>query len=285
MPTAKKSPATKKTVARNAAPAKKAVTPPALAKVAQNPAIAQKVSKTGAPKSVEAKRTAPVVTPAKGKRTDYEAMERDYRTGSFTDQELATKYGKSRQAVTKMAGAKGWKKDLTKAVREATRASLIADEATKKVAEQVAKGVMATVDTVQAAAETNKQVILGHRRDIAQARTLLNSMLSELQQVSLNPTKLHDLLEVLTGGDEMTAHQVAEARDALTDLQRLPSRILSVQRVAQAMTRLQMLERKAFGLDEPEQPPPVDEVADLSDEELDARIQARLANLDAKRAG
>lgn len=285
MPATKKSPAAKKKVARSAVPAKKAVTRPAPAKTAKKPAIAQKVSKTGAPKSLEAVPTAPAPTPAKGKRTDYEAMERDYRTGSFTDQELATKYGKSRQAVTKMAGAKGWKKDLTKAVREATRASLIAEEATKKVAEQVAKGVLATVDTVQAAAETNKQVILGHRRDIAAAKSLLNSMLSELQQVSVNPTKLQDLLEVLTGGDDMTAHQVAEARDAFADLQRLPSRILSVQRVAQAMTRLQMLERKAFGLDEPEQPPPVDEVGDLSDDELDARIQARLANLDATRAG
>lgn len=285
MPAAKKSPAAKKKVARKAVPAKKAATKPTPAKQAKKPAIAQKVGKTGARTSIEAVLAAPVATPAKGKRTDYEAMERDYRTGSFTDQELASKYGKSRQAVTKMAGAKGWKKDLTKAVREATRASLIADEATKKVAEQVAKGVMATVDTVQAAAETNKQVILGHRKDIAQARSLLNSMLSELQQVTVNPGKLQDLLEVLVSSEDMTQNQVAEARSTLSDLTKLPTRIMAVQRIAQAMSRFQSMERTAFGLDEPEQPPPVDEVGDLSDEELDARIQARIDRLNSTRAG
>jgi hypothetical protein len=278
--TAKKAPVT----ARSAAGKAVGVVKPT-PKQAAKPLIAQKIGRTGAPKSVERKQSAPVGTPAKGKRTDYEAMERDYRTGSFTDQELGDKYGKSRQAINKMAKEKGWQKDLSEAVRKATRASLIAEVAAKKVAEQVDRGCAATVDTVLAAAETNKQVILGHRKDIAQARTLLNSMLSELQQVTVNPGRLQDLLEVLVSGDEMTQNQVADARSTLSDLTKLPTRILSVQRIAQAMARFQAMERTAFGLDEPEQPPPVDEVGDLSDEELDARIQERLARIDQKREG
>lgn len=213
---------------------------------------------------------------AKGTRPDYQAVERDYRTGSFTDQELADKYKRSRQAITKMAKVKGWKKDLTAAVRQATRASLIAEVATKKVAEQVAEGSKATIDTVLAAAETNKQVILGHRQDISRARNLLNGMLTELHQVSVNPSKLQDLLEVLVGGDEMTATQVADARSAFTDLSKLPTRILSVQRIAQAMTRLQSMERTAFGLDDDVPPQLDDEFTELSDEELDRRTEELL---------
>jgi hypothetical protein len=262
---------------------------PKPSKLAKKPAVAQKTGKNGAPKSIEraprgpaqAPQTLAAPEPVKRRRADWEAIERDYRTGKFTDQELADKHGNvvSRQAITKMAKVRHWQKDLSDAVRKATNAKLIAAEAEKKVAEQVAKGCEATVDAVLAAAELNKQVILSHREDLKAARGLTSAMLNELQQVSVNPGKLRDLLEVLTGGEDMTAAQVADARAALADLQRLPSRILSVQRLATAMARLQTMERTAYGLDNPEQPPPVDELADLSDEELDARINERLARL------
>lgn len=219
---------------------------------------------------------------AKGTRTDFEAMERDYRTGAFTDQELATKFGKSRQAITKMAKAKGWKKDLTTAVRQATRASLIADEATKKVAEQVAKGSNATINTVLAVAETNKQVILNHRADITEARDLTLSMLNELKAVTINPAKMRDLLEILVGGDDMTETQIAEARAAFNEVTRLPTRILSVQRLSQAMSRLQLLERKAFGLDDEEDPAS----AELAKTTMtEAQRASRLASIIAKARG
>lgn len=272
MATAKKKPAAKKP-----------------ARLAKKTANAPKRGKKQPPKSIEAAphEPAPVKSklaakePVKRRRMDWEACERDYRTGKFTDQELADKFGNvvSRQAITKMAKVKGWQKDLSDAVRRATNAKLIAAEAEKKVAEQVAKGCTATVDAVVAAAEVNKQVIIGHRKEIETGRKLVSAMLNELQQVTVNPAKLQDLLEVLTGGDEMTAADVADARQAFNDLQRLPNRILSVQRLATAMARLQSMERTAFGLDDPEQPPPVDEVGDLSDDELDRRIGERLERL------
>lgn len=262
MATAKKKPATVKPRARSAvakpAPAKK----PAASKAKAKPE-----------------------TPAKGKRPDYEAMARDYRTGTFTDEELGIKYGRSRQAVTKMAKVKGWQKDLSKAVRQATSAALIAEAAKEKVAEQVAEGSAATLDAVLISAETNKQVILGHRKDIAAAQQLCSAMFNELSQVTVNPRKLQDLLEVLTGGDDMTEAQIADARLALSDLTKLPTRSLAFQRLSQSMVRLQAMQRVAFGLDDPEQPPPVDEAADLSDEELDARINERLNRIQSRRQG
>lgn len=258
MATAKKKPATQKPVARSA------------------PAPRGKAKPAPPPKA-----PAKPAAPAKGKRCDYEAVERDYRTGTFTDQELGDKYGKSRQAITKMAKVRGWKKDLSVAVRQVTKALVIAEAAKEKVAEQVAKGSAATLDGVLAAATTNAQVILKHRKDIVTANTLLNNMMGELQQVTVNPAKLQELMEVLTGAEDMTHEQVAEARAAFADLQRLPNRILSIQRISQAMARLQALERTAFGLDEPEQPPPPDEAGDLSDEELEARILERTQRIQA----
>lgn len=212
----------------------------------------------------------------KGTRTDYEAVERDYRTGSFTDQELATKYGKSRQAITKMAKVKGWKKDLTTAVRQATRAALIAEEATKKVAELVASGSKATVDAVVVAAETNRQVILGHRDDIRRARQLTNALLGELELITVSPGSVNRIVEVLQADEQLTAKETLEARAALSDLMKLPARILSAQRLAQVMGRLQPLERRAFGLDDDVPPPPEDELTELSDEELARRTEELL---------
>lgn len=237
-------------------------------------------AKKGAP----AKKAAPKAAPApelKRRRADWEAIERDYRTGKFTDQELADKHGNviTRQAISKMAKVKGWQKDLSVAVRAATKAKLIAEAAQAKVAEQVARGCEATTDTVLAVAEVNKQVILAHREDIRATRALTNAMLAELGATTTGRERLHALLELVAKDADATPAQILEARQALAELTRLPNRILSVNRLVQAMGRLQQLERTAFGLDEPEQPPPVDEMADLSDEELERRIEERLERL------
>ena len=251
-------------------------------KPAAKPEVAQKSSKTGARTSAKAQPRASAPAPAaKKRRADWEAIERDYRTGKFTDQELADKHGNvvSRQAITKMAKKRGWQKDLSTAVRQATKAKLIADEAQKKVAEQVAKGCAATTDTVLVVAEMNKRVILAHREDISRARNLTNNLLTELEVTTTRRDQLHTVLDVVANDAKATATQIGEARLALAEISRLPTRILSAGRLAQAMGRLQQLERTAFGLDEPEQPAPVDEMADLSDEELQQRIEERLARL------
>lgn len=249
----------------------------------KKPVGAQNLGKSKALASMKAAPCASAVTPAAvepppRRRADYQAIERDYRTGAFTDQELADKYGNvvSRQAITKMAKVKGWKKDLTVAVRQATRAALIAEEATKKVAFQVAQGSKATVDAVVAAAETNRRVILEHRDDIRRARQLSNQLLEELVLITVAPSKITKLVDVLQADEQLTASETLEARQALGDLMKLPARILSAQRLAQVMGRLQPLERRAFGLDDDVPPPPDDELTELSDEELDRRTEELL---------
>lgn len=166
------------------------------------------------------------------RRADWEAIERDYRTGQFSDQELADKHGNviSRQAISKRAKLQGWQKDLSVEVRRATKAKLIAEQVAEKVAEEVAAKVAksgnATIDAVLAAAETNKQVVLGHRRDIAKLTSLTMSLVGQLE----------------TAASETDAAK------------RLPigELVLTAQRASQAVAKLQAAERVAFGLDEPE---------------------------------
>jgi len=93
-------------------------------------------------------------------RIDWEAVERDYRTGKFTLRELAEKHGCTHQAIDKRAKKHAWTKDLNDVIRQATDAAL--------VAEMVASSGQAVANTVIAVAEMNKQIIIGQRKRIAQ---------------------------------------------------------------------------------------------------------------------
>ena len=194
----------------------------------------------------------------KRQKADWEAIERDYRTGKWSGQELASKHGNvvTRQAISKRAREKGWTQDLSEAVRHATRASVIqaevASRVAKKVAETVAGNVaesfQATTNTVLAAAEVNKQVILGHRSDIRATRDLTFALLNELRTATLDPDKLEALFaKVSEDLDDIGTRLLA---DSFRDLMRLSNRVASVHKLADTLSKVQAMERKAFGLDD-----------------------------------
>jgi hypothetical protein len=246
-----------------------------MSKLAEKLASAQKTGKAGAPKSTKAKPQAVAPAPAKRQRADWEAVERDYRTGKFSDGELAAKYSLSRESIVrarKRAQAidpSTWAQDLGPQVRAATNALLMKE----MVADKITEGHTEVTGVILVTAELNKQVILGHRSDIKMLRDMAIEMAGELQQIGRVDLKnMASMLE----SDDLTQDQIASLRDGVNAVTKLPSRILSVQRLAQTVTRVQALERQAFGLDDPETPPPVDEIGDLSDQDLDARISERL---------
>jgi len=238
-------------------------------KPAQKPSTAQQTGRTDAPQSPEGKPRASGVTPAKRKRTDWEAVERDYRTGKFTLRELEAKHGADNGLISRKAKKDGWTQDLSRAIKAATNAKLVEELVSKEISDSQQK----VSTTVLAAAEANKEVILGHRKDIRMLREIAVDLASELQQVSKVDLKsIASMLE----DDGLTQDQLSAMREGIAAVTKLPTRILGVQRLSQAIGRVQALERQAFGLDDPETPPPVDEIGDLSDEELDARISERM---------
>jgi hypothetical protein len=208
-------------------------------------------------------------TPSVKKRTDWEAVERDYRTGKFTLRELEAKHGANNGLISRKAKKDGWTQDLSKAIKAATNARLVE----QLVSKEISSGQQKVSTTVLAAAELNKDVILSHRSDITALRNLTMAMATELVQAG--SPDLGRIAEILNTEDA-TADQIDTVRADVAALTKLPTRILAAQRLTQAVTRLQLLERRAFGLDDPEQPPPVDELADISDDELDAKINERL---------
>lgn len=206
------------------------------------------------------KSAGPTPAPPAGKsepreRADWQAIERDYRTGQFTDQELADKHGSlvTRQAINKRAKTHGWKKDLSREVRQATKASVIRAQVEQRVAQQVAEGCAAATveatDAVLTAAEANKQVILGHRSDLNSGRKVASELLDELQLARLLSAEREILAQILAGEAAEVA-DIAQAQQAIGKALGLSNRVATFKAWADAITKLHVGERIAFGLDE-----------------------------------
>jgi hypothetical protein len=204
----------------------------------------------------------PPTAPPSRRKVDWDAVERDYSTGQFTDSELATKHGVSREAIVRRRTREQgqdrsrWTKDLGPHVRAATNALLMQELVTEKITADHTK----VTGTVLAAAEVNKQVILGHRTDIKNLRDLTAGLMSELAQSALaaaEQDELAALLVTLQSGEVMTGDRLTKAQTLVRKSLELPGRIASAKALAETFTRLQLLERTAFGLDDktpPEDP-------------------------------
>lgn len=216
-------------------------------KPVEKPEVARKTGKTGASKSILTKPRASAASqtpaaPAKRQRTDWDAVERDYRTGKFTLRELAAKYELTHSAIGQKARKLGWTADLTQAIRQATNAKLIAEVVSK----EVSSATQSVSTVVLAAAEINKQIILGHRNQIAQVRATVESARDKVLALG---SSVADIKE---------ASALAGAAESLT----------------RSYKNLIEMERKAFRLDEEETPE--SELAAMSDEDLDLRTEKLL---------
>jgi hypothetical protein len=148
-------------------------------------------------------------------KVDWEAVERDYRTTSLSMRELGRKHDCDNGLICKRAKKQGWTRDLRSAVKQATNAALIE----QIVSNGVTEAQHNLSDVVQAAARANAEVIQGHRQDIRGLRNTAARLTYELDTM-----------------------QPSEGNYGL--------RVGSVQKLADVFTKLQVLERRAFGLDE-----------------------------------
>lgn len=215
------------------------------------------------------------------RRTDWEAIERDYRTGRFTLRELELRHGRSASQICRRAQGEGWTKDLREVVRRATSAGIIRD-----LAGEAATSAQAdTTAIVLAAAQAQRDVILQHRKDCALARSIATALLAELSEAGAVRTRVERLLaQVPDALDERTR---AALLDDLREIGRLHLRVGSMQRLADTLQRLHQLERRAFGIGDDEDSG-ADPLGAMSEVELQAeisRLEVRLQRLEGPVAG
>lgn len=152
----------------------------------------------------------------KRKRIDWEACEADFRSATFSNCELAEKYGCGESAIRDRAKRYNWQKDLAEQVRKATEAKLLRTEL---------RGPNAQPDAqiVENAATIRAEVQLRHRRDIAQQDDLKRRL----------SAKADTLIETVA------------------DLKSLTEATSAVESLSRTLSRLIPLERQAFNLDAP----------------------------------
>jgi hypothetical protein len=194
-----------------------------------------------------------------GPRRDWEAVERDYRTGRYTLRELDAMHGISYAEISRHAKKHHWQKDLRDVIKHATDAALLRDTVT-----EAQKNV---TETILIAAEMNKSVILGHRTDIKATRDVTAILLQELALASLLAEDQEVLTQVLAGSGAEPVDE-ARARAAVQKALSITSRISGVKALADAFDKLQLAERRAFGLDEKTGKEAGSGLADMATEEL-----------------
>ena len=202
-------------------------------------------------------------------RVDWEAVERDYRTGRFTLRELELKHGRSASQICRRAQAEGWTQDLRNLVRQATSAAIIADLA----AEAATSAQGNTTDTVLAAAQVQRDVILRHRTDAKLARDEARRLLDELSNASKGGEHMRRILEASC--DRLDDDQARVLVEDLKIVTKLHSRVSSLQKLTDTLQRVHALERRAFGIaDDDTANNPLDT---MSEAELETEIQRLVA--------
>jgi hypothetical protein len=253
--------------AQSAATGKKPRATPAKPSSAQpTPATSQAGASTADSAKAEGKR----------RRIDWEAVERDYRTGKFTLRELEAKHRAGYAKISARAKREGWTKDLADVVRQATKAALIAEVATARATE----GQSEATSVVLAAAELNKQVILQHRAELRAARQIAMDLLAEVQSQRLLAAD-NELLAQVLAGEADDIKQIAEAQRVVHKALATGSRVSSIKALAETLTKLHLGERTAFSLDEStDAPPPPPDLSSISPER---RQEAYLAYVTGQR--
>lgn len=149
---------------------------------------------------------------------DWEAVERAYRSGTFSLREIARRYTCTESAIRYRAKTFGWQRDLSKDVRRATNAKLLRSNLRTPNARDDA-GIIDQASTFRV------DVVTSHRADIQQLHGLKRVLAGRLS-------------DVLHGGspDGPCLGEKESAGDLLEKLSRVTARLIP-------------LERQAFNLD------------------------------------
>lgn len=178
------------------------------------------------------------------KAPDWERIEADYRAGLLSVREIAAAHGLTHGAINKRAKRDGWERDL---------AAKIKAKADALVSKRSVSSLVSTerVVTDKAIVEANAEVIagirLGHRKDIARARSLAMSLLAELEGQTLNMDLVGYLGELLGGteGEQGVSDKMLALYHAVTSL---PGRTKTMKDLGDTLKNLITLEREAYGI-------------------------------------
>jgi hypothetical protein len=181
---------------------------------------------------------------------DWKDIEAEYRAGKLSIRQIAANHGVDEKAIRKRADKGGWTRDLEPEVDRRVRNALvpvIGPQPGPQDEKAQAEAKAAEEETIDHAARRSIEVVLTHRKDIAEARDLVERMLAELNDQTLYRGAIEQLIEhVMAGGGMAGAMERAMLKQALT----LPNRVKTLVNLSGALGNVVKLERQVFGLEE-----------------------------------
>lgn len=169
---------------------------------------------------------------------DWIAIERDYRTGQFSNRELGRIHGVSDVAVLKRARKYEWKKDVAPAVAQEISARLATDAVSGTVS------AANTKEIIDAAAARGVEIVRGHRVTIQRGQALVNLLFGQLEEAATMRADIEEMIENETAGDEDT-----KRRNMMLKAVSLPAHAGVIKDLGNALGKLVFLERQAFNID------------------------------------
>lgn len=191
----------------------------------------------------------------KDKAGDWIWAQAQYEAGIALVQDIAIDIGVSPATLSNRAQRLHW-------VRDPHARALIVAEVKARDAERHRALLAAEKEKiVQVTAVMQSKVLVGHRKDIQQARRLVTSLLTELETITKDLPEFKDLGELMHEPDE---RGVDKLNTMYRRILSLPERSATLNSIGQALKTFIQLERQAYSIsgaiEDPDQPRAPEEV-------------------------
>jgi hypothetical protein len=190
-------------------------------------------------------------TASEGKKTDWEAIERDYRAGVLSLREIGKIHGISEGMIRKKAKAGGWERDLTERVNEKVRNDLVRNEV--RTADPRTER-----EIIETAAATVVHVVRSHRKHITKQTKLVDMLTDQLMEAAGKREDIEDAIE-----DETKDDQNGQRRAMMLKAVSLQAHSSIAVNLSNALKTLVGLERQAFNIKDESEAPAVSPLVSL----------------------
>lgn len=180
-------------------------------------------------------------------RADWEAIERDYRTGMYSLSELGRLHGVTKGRISQVAKKNAWVQDLSGKIK-AKAAQKVNDAAVN--AELNTQRKISDAEKVEVGATVMARVLIEHKSNIGRSRNLTIKLLGELEHQTDNMDLLRQLGEVMYAPDDKGKDRLNEIYHTIISL---PERTKTMKALGETLKVLIGLEREAFGITAQEQ--------------------------------
>jgi len=187
--------------------------------------------------------------------------------------EIGAKHGITEGAIRKRAKKDGWTRDLAAKVKakaeELVRKELVRAEVRKESATET--------ETIAVEARVQARIRLTQRKDVGRARDLATKLLEELEAQTHDIELMQNLGEIMASPDRSGSDK--KLAEAYSKAISLGGRVSTMKALSETLRNLIALEREAYGMNDLPPGNPAGELGDMTDEDLDRKIDERIKQL------